>query len=105
MVTGQTYSDSNGEARLKAINQGYQTYKVGPIELTVKEMKMIHVRPDYSMIDYFLVLTLRRNLILLKFSLRSKTPLLRKSILLQSRFLKLTRVKHLIGKKIFTLKN
>jgi hypothetical protein len=54
---GQTYSDAKGEATLKAINDVKQTYKVGPIELTVKEMKMIHLRPDYSMIDYFHVLT------------------------------------------------
>jgi PBP1b-binding outer membrane lipoprotein LpoB len=57
LTVGQTYSDSKGEATLKAINQVNQTYKMGPIELTVKEMKMIHLRPDYSMIDYFHVLT------------------------------------------------
>jgi hypothetical protein len=57
LKVGQTYSDAKGEATLKAINQVNQIYKVGPIELTVKEMKMIHLRPDYSMIDYFHVLT------------------------------------------------
>jgi hypothetical protein len=57
LKVGQTYSDAKGEATLKAINQVNQTYKVGSIELTVKEMKMIHLRPDYSMIDYFHVLT------------------------------------------------
>lgn len=57
LKVGQTYSDSKGEATLKAIKQVNQTYKVGPIELTVKEMKVIHLRPDYSMIDYFHVLT------------------------------------------------
>jgi hypothetical protein len=57
LKVGQTYSDSKGEATLKAINQVNETYKVGPIEMTVKEMKMIHLRPDYSMIDYFHVLT------------------------------------------------
>ncbi|KGM45687.1 DUF4352 domain-containing protein [Neobacillus niacini] len=57
LKVGQTFSDSKGEAILKAIKQVNQTYKVGPIELTVKEMKKIHLRPDYSMIDYFHVLT------------------------------------------------
>jgi hypothetical protein len=57
LKVGQTYSDAKGESTLKAINQVNQTYKVGPIELTVKEIKMIHLRPDYSMIDYFHVLT------------------------------------------------
>jgi hypothetical protein len=54
---GDTYADGKGEATLKAYKDVNQTYKVGPIELTVKEMKLIHLRPDYSMIDYFHVLT------------------------------------------------
>lgn len=54
---GQTYRDEKGEATLKAIKNINQTYEVGPIELTVKEAKFIHLRPDYSMIDYFHVLT------------------------------------------------
>ncbi|MFJ8265990.1 hypothetical protein [Peribacillus asahii] len=53
----QTYGDEKGEATLKAIKNINQTYEVGPIELTVKEAKLIHLRPDYSMIDYFHVLT------------------------------------------------
>jgi hypothetical protein len=53
----QTYADGKGEATLKAINNVNKTYKIGPIELSVKEMKLIHLRPDYSMIDYFHVLT------------------------------------------------
>ncbi|WP_421535991.1 hypothetical protein [Priestia sp. D3YE.R1] len=54
---GQTYADEKGEATLKAIKPLNKTYKLGEIELTVKEMKLIHLRPDYSMIDYFHVLT------------------------------------------------
>lgn len=54
---GQTYADAKGEAILKAVKNVNQTYKVGPVELTVKEMKWIHLRPAYSMIDYFHVLT------------------------------------------------
>ncbi|QCR30514.1 hypothetical protein [Priestia megaterium] len=54
---GQTYADEKGEATLKAIKPINKTYKIGEIELTVKEMKLIHLRPDYSMIDYFHVLT------------------------------------------------
>ncbi|EIJ80559.1 putative lipoprotein [Bacillus methanolicus PB1] len=54
---GQTYEDEKGESTLKAIKSVNKTYEVGPIELTVKEMKLIHLRPDYSMIDYFHVLT------------------------------------------------
>ncbi|WJD83851.1 hypothetical protein [Priestia megaterium] len=54
---GQTYADEKGETTLKAIKPINKTYKLGEIELTVKEMKLIHLRPDYSMIDYFHVLT------------------------------------------------
>ncbi len=54
---GQSVSDEKGEATLKAINQVNKTYEEGPIKLTVKDMKIIHLRPDYSLIDYFHVLT------------------------------------------------
>ncbi|KON86391.1 hypothetical protein AF332_05845 [Sporosarcina globispora] len=54
---GQTHEDDKGEATLKAIKNVNKTYEVGPIELTVKEMKLIHLRPSYGMIDYFHVLT------------------------------------------------
>ncbi|HSO56847.1 MAG TPA: hypothetical protein VLQ66_01315, partial [Paenisporosarcina sp.] len=54
---GQSVSDEKGEATLKAINQVNKTYSDGPIKLTVKDMKLIHLRPDYSLIDYFHVLT------------------------------------------------
>ncbi|WP_078409407.1 hypothetical protein [Priestia abyssalis] len=57
LEVGQSYEDDKGEATLKAINNVNQTYKVGPIELTVKEMKLVHLRPSYGMIDYFHVLT------------------------------------------------
>jgi hypothetical protein len=53
----QTVSDEKGEATLKAIKQVNKTYSDGPIKLTVKDMKLIHLRPDYSLIDYFHVLT------------------------------------------------
>lgn len=57
LKVNQTFSDDKGEAVLKDIKQVNQTYKIGNVELTVKEMKLIHLRPDYSMIDYFHVLT------------------------------------------------
>ena len=53
----QTVSDEKGEATLKAIKQVNKTFSDGPIKLTIKDMKLIHLRPDYSLIDYFHVLT------------------------------------------------
>jgi hypothetical protein len=57
LKVGRSYTDDKGEATLKAIKKIDKTYKVGSIELTVREAKLIHLRPDYSMIDYFHVLT------------------------------------------------
>ncbi|MFN2745219.1 MULTISPECIES: DUF4352 domain-containing protein [Bacillus] len=53
----QTFADDKGEAVLKDIKNVNKTYDIGAIELTVRNMKLIHLRPDYSMIDYFHVLT------------------------------------------------
>lgn len=53
----QTFADDKGEAVLKDIKNINKTYDIGSIELTVREIKLIHLRPDYSMIDYFHVLT------------------------------------------------
>ncbi|MGX2958261.1 hypothetical protein JNUCC23_03105 [Peribacillus sp. JNUCC 23] len=57
LEVGQSVSDEKGEATLKAINPVNETYEIGPIRLSVKDMKLIHLRPDYSLIDYFHVLT------------------------------------------------
>lgn len=57
LEVGQEVSDEKGEATLKAINLVNETYPVGPIDLRVKDMKVIHLRPDYSLVDYFHVLT------------------------------------------------
>ncbi|MGE8079892.1 hypothetical protein [Peribacillus loiseleuriae] len=57
LEVGQSVSDEKGEATLKAINPVNETYEAGPIRLNVKDMKLIHLRPDYSLIDYFHVLT------------------------------------------------
>ncbi|MEQ2528278.1 hypothetical protein WMO40_16450 [Bacillaceae bacterium CLA-AA-H227] len=57
MEIGQTVSDKKGEATLEAISEIGDTFEFGPIRLTIKEMKQIHLRPDYSLIDYFHVLT------------------------------------------------
>ncbi|KWW12599.1 MULTISPECIES: DUF4352 domain-containing protein [Peribacillus] len=50
---GQDVSDAKGELTLKAFKKVNEAINVGPIEVTVKEMKVMHVTPDYSMIDFF----------------------------------------------------
>lgn len=57
LEVGQEVLDEKGEATLKAINQVKESYEIGPIKLNVKEMKVVHLKPDYSLVDYFHVLT------------------------------------------------
>ncbi|MGM7721854.1 hypothetical protein [Metabacillus sp. Hm71] len=57
LEVGKSVSDEKGKATLKAINFVDKAYEIGPIQLRVKDAKVIHLRPDYSLIDYFHVLT------------------------------------------------
>ncbi|PCD07143.1 DUF4352 domain-containing protein [Peribacillus simplex] len=50
---GQNVSDAKGELTLKAYKKVNETLNVGPIEVNIKEMKVMHATPDYSMIDFF----------------------------------------------------
>jgi hypothetical protein len=50
---GQTINDSKGEITLEAIKIANDNYKIGPMELNVRDVKLIHYKPDYSMIDFF----------------------------------------------------
>lgn len=54
---GDRYQDEKGEALLKGIKQINEVYQLGPIELTIHEAKVIHLIPDYSLMDYYHVLT------------------------------------------------
>ncbi|CAH0256011.1 hypothetical protein SRABI96_03298 [Peribacillus sp. Bi96] len=50
---GQSASDEKGDLTLKSYKKVNEMLNVGPIEIKVKEMKVMHVTPDYSMIDFF----------------------------------------------------
>ncbi|MEV5114657.1 DUF4352 domain-containing protein [Peribacillus frigoritolerans] len=50
---GQNVSDAKGELTLKAYKKVNETLNVGAIEVNIKEMKVMHATPDYSMIDFF----------------------------------------------------
>lgn len=54
---GQNKRDAKGEATVKAVNMNPETYDIGPVELTVAESKVLQVKPDYSLIDFFHVYT------------------------------------------------
>lgn len=54
---GEVLSDRKGDVTLLNQLTPNETVNLGPIQLVVKEVKTIHLRPDYGMIDYFHVLT------------------------------------------------
>lgn len=53
VLAGETVKDLKGELTLKAYSPVNETIKVGPITMTVKDVKVLHYVPDYSMIDFF----------------------------------------------------
>ncbi|RID89287.1 hypothetical protein D1953_01600 [Peribacillus asahii] len=50
---GESFRDKRGELTLQAIKNDSQTYKIDSIELTIREAKILHFKPDYGLIDFF----------------------------------------------------
>ncbi|WP_409291680.1 DUF4352 domain-containing protein [Peribacillus sp. SCS-37] len=50
---GQTISDEKGEMELKGIASVNKVYKIGTIEMKIKNVKILRNRPVYSLMDYF----------------------------------------------------
>lgn len=48
-----SFKDHKGEGKLKAINNETKTLLIGQIELTIREVKKIQFKPDYSIIDFY----------------------------------------------------
>ncbi|MBT2730411.1 hypothetical protein J7E63_26625 [Bacillus sp. ISL-75] len=53
LQVGQTIKDSKGTITLKEIAAQNKIYTVGPIDLRIKNVKLIHNMPTYSLMDYF----------------------------------------------------
>lgn len=49
----QTVTDDKGDLTLKQFKRVNETRKIGPIEMTIEEIKVFHARPSYGMIDFF----------------------------------------------------
>lgn len=54
---GQSHTDEKGEITLKKVKNVNGTYNMGPIEMKIAEAKVMHLKPDYSLVDYFHTLT------------------------------------------------
>lgn len=50
---GQTFRDLRGSIELKAMKADIPAVEVGGIEITIHEAKLLHLKPEYSMIDFF----------------------------------------------------
>ncbi|MBT2677941.1 DUF4352 domain-containing protein [Bacillus sp. ISL-35] len=50
---GDSLIDDKGELTLKAVKEVNKTFQVNGIEYRVKDVKLLHFVPDYSLIDFF----------------------------------------------------
>ncbi|WP_050179568.1 membrane lipoprotein lipid attachment site-containing protein [Domibacillus robiginosus] len=50
---GDTVIDDKGELTLKAYKNINKVVNIGAVEMTIKDLKVMHFVPDYSMIDFF----------------------------------------------------
>lgn len=65
-ASGEEARSELGLTRVIVANEIVQVEKIGPIKLTFYNIKKLYLEPDYSMIDYFHVLTERENFDIIK---------------------------------------
>lgn len=53
LLKGQTLKDEKGEVTLEGIAKLNKSYTIGPIEMKIKQIKLIKNLPTYSLMDYF----------------------------------------------------
>ena len=53
LEVGQSSRDQRGEITLKAIQNESQNYKLDAIEFTIREAKILHFKPYYSLINFY----------------------------------------------------
>ncbi|MFF3025257.1 DUF4352 domain-containing protein [Gottfriedia sp. NPDC057948] len=53
LLKGQTLKDDKGEVTLEGIASINNSYTIGPIEMKIKQIKLIKNLPTYSLMDYF----------------------------------------------------
>ncbi|AQQ55063.1 hypothetical protein B0X71_08930 [Planococcus lenghuensis] len=50
---GQTFTDEDGSVTLKAITDYSGTHSIGPVKLTIADIKVMNYSPSPDLIDYF----------------------------------------------------
>ena len=53
VTIGETLSDTKGELTLKEYKKVNMEIQVGPANMIIKDIKVMHFVPDFSMIDFF----------------------------------------------------
>ncbi|MEE6453071.1 DUF4352 domain-containing protein [Gottfriedia acidiceleris] len=53
LLKGETLKDEKGEVTLEGIASLNKSYTIGPIEMKIKQIKLIKNLPTYSLMDYF----------------------------------------------------
>ncbi|WP_129692117.1 DUF4352 domain-containing protein [Gottfriedia acidiceleris] len=53
LLKGQTLKDDKGEVTLEGIASLNKSYSIGPIDMKIKQIKLIKNLPTYSLMDYF----------------------------------------------------
>lgn len=53
LEVGQSIKDDKGTVTLKGIASLNKTFTIGPVEMKIKNVKLIHNLPTYSLMDYF----------------------------------------------------
>lgn len=69
---GDEFEDEKGKVTLKKIVAIDQTVEIGNIEMTIKDVKLIQLMPDYSLIDYFHSLTHEEKFVFAKLDVEIK---------------------------------
>ena len=50
---GESVADSKGELILQAYKIVNKDMRIGPVDMIIKDIKVLHFKPDYGMIDFF----------------------------------------------------
>lgn len=53
VTVGETVTDDKGELTLKSYKRINKAVNIGGVEMVLKEVKLMHFVPNYSMIDFF----------------------------------------------------
>ncbi|MCM3664258.1 DUF4352 domain-containing protein [Mesobacillus subterraneus] len=53
MKSGDTFADRKGQLTLKAVQNVNKRLTIGGIQYTIKDVRLLHYVPDYSLVDFY----------------------------------------------------